>query len=95
MPNRNELPNNPDLARFVRNSDEMWNIIYDSFTGRAQETAQRIFDSYNDHDCDQIVISVLIRAMSEQTVFANAAATFDNEMRKLMGMDPANDPLGQ
>lgn len=93
-PNRKELPDNPDVARFVRDRDDMWNIIYESFTRGAQQTAQQIYNNYNDHDCHQITIGVLIRAMGEPTAFANAAAAFDNEMRKLMGMAPADDPLG-
>lgn len=91
--NRSEWPNNPELSNLL-NQDEAWNIIYDSYTRSTPEAmAQKIYDSYNDHDCDQLAMAVLFRAMRCPPQLVQAAAKFDNELNRLMGKVVADDPL--
>lgn len=90
---RKNLPNNPELKNLL-DQDEAWNIIYDSHTRSTPEAmAQQIFERYNDRDCDTIAMAVIIKAMSCIGPLMAMGIRFDDELRRLMGMKPADDPL--
>lgn len=70
-----------------------WNTLHDAMTRGAQITAWRIHEAYNDHDCHKIAQAVLAEAMKKPLdVLFNAAIDFDDEIRKLLGMQPGKLP---
>lgn len=82
---RTQIPNSSEVEDHDRRCEVAHNILVDCHQRGVIPTTQRIYDTYNDHDCDLIAQSVLLKAMVSPLIWLKAAVNFDDRLNELMG----------